>query len=77
MKEYPYISYNEEKLDIPEYIEKIKIEGFYAGDLELKIASDAFKINILVLENKEKYKAYIQNHKIINEESYKPILILE
>ena len=53
--------------------------SYYSGELEMKLTSDIFKINILVLQYNDRYKGYIRNSKCENKENnlYKPIIFLQ
>ena len=75
--DYPYISYNDQIYEFDEYINFINQNSFYAGELELKVTSQIFNINILVLKYIDKYKGYIKQLSFINDEKIKPIMFLE
>ena len=76
IKEFPFIFYNNQIINIYNYINNINNDCYYAGELELLASADLFKINILVLEYIEEYKGYIQRNKIERDQSSKPILFL-
>ena len=61
-----------------EYIQGLNTNSFYSGEIEVKLISDIFNIDILILEDKCDYKGYIQYTKINNNTTnkIKPIMIL-
>lgn len=76
-QEYPFIIYNDEINNFEIYINKIRQNGFFAGELEIMISSKILNINIIVFKYKEKYNGYIQQCKFIYNNSIAPIMFVE
>ena len=83
ISEFPYIYYNGKSIDLDDYIPLIKINGTYAGEFECNIISKMFNINILLLQyttddnTNENYYSYITYFGKLEENSYRPLCILE
>lgn len=79
--ENPYIEFNNNLIEIENYIPKINTDKNFAGELELKYASILFKINIAVYalnkqDNNNKYYEYINYYNNPDNEFNYDLLIL-
>lgn len=61
-----------------EYIRGLNTNFFFSGEIELKLISDIFNIDVLILEYKNEFNGYNQYSKIINNinDKIKPVMIL-
>ena len=75
--DYRYVSYNDEIFEFEGCINLMNQDTFYKGELELKVTSQIFSINILVLKYIDKYKGFIKQLSFINQETIKPVMLLE
>ena len=62
--DYPFINRNNNIITLDEYLQSMNTNSYYSGELEMKLTSDIFKINILVLQYNDRYKGYIRNSKL-------------
>lgn len=61
---------SDENIDTVEYIEKIKLNSRYAGDLEIAICSIIYQINIIIYNyNQEGYKLYTKYESLETDET--------